>query len=143
MYQWFYNIHLDYFRSFWQKRIYIFLLKFIALIYLNNICKPKKYSICKVIINNYICMIISCLTVQIFLSIYLSAYLMVTLGMGWKPSSLAGRAGEPVQKYTRSWRSRGDIFSITDHSQRLKVTSLNITRNNAKIKMLLLWFHLH
>ena len=67
-------------------------------------------------------------------TIYLSLYLMVTLGMGWKPSSLAGRAGEPVQKYTRSWRSRGDIFSITDHSQRLKVTSLNITRNKAKLK---------
>jgi hypothetical protein len=25
-------------------------------------------------------------------------YLMVTLGMGWKPSSEAGRAGDPVQK---------------------------------------------
>ena len=24
--------------------------------------------------------------------------LMVTLGMGWKPSSLAGKAGLPVQK---------------------------------------------
>jgi hypothetical protein len=29
-----------------------------------------------------------------------SAGLMVTEGIGWKPSSLAGRAGEPVQKYT-------------------------------------------
>ncbi len=25
-------------------------------------------------------------------------HLMVTLGMGWKPSSEAGRAGDPVQK---------------------------------------------
>lgn len=29
-----------------------------------------------------------------------SAGLMVTDGMGWKPSSDAGKAGEPVQKYT-------------------------------------------
>jgi hypothetical protein len=25
---------------------------------------------------------------------------MVTIGIGWKPSSLAGRAGLPVQKYS-------------------------------------------
>lgn len=29
-----------------------------------------------------------------------SAGLMVTDGIGWNPSSEAGRAGEPVQKYT-------------------------------------------
>lgn len=29
-----------------------------------------------------------------------SAGRMVTDGMGWKPSSDAGKAGEPVQKYT-------------------------------------------
>jgi len=29
-----------------------------------------------------------------------SAGRIVTVGIGWKPSSLAGSAGEPVQKYT-------------------------------------------
>ena len=52
---------------------------------------------------------------------------MVTLGMGWNPSSDAGRAGEPVQKYTRSCFSRLLIRSITAHSHRLKATSLKYT----------------
>lgn len=52
----------------------------------------------------------------------LSAGLMVTDGSGWKPSSDAGSAGDPVQKYTRSCFSWLVIFSTIDHSQRLNLT---------------------
>ena len=63
-----------------------------------------------------------------------SAGLMVTLGMGWKPSSLAGRAGDPVQKYTRSCFSSGAIFSMTAHSHLLKVTSLSCDSPDSSLK---------
>ena len=45
-----------------------------------------------------------------------SAGLIVTEGMGWNPSSEAGKAGDPVQKKTKSCFSMGDIFSTIDHS---------------------------
>ena len=45
-----------------------------------------------------------------------SAGRIVTEGMGWKPSSEAGRAGDPVQKKTKSCFSIGDIFSTIDQS---------------------------
>lgn len=51
-----------------------------------------------------------------------SAGRMVTEGMGWKPSSEAGKAGDPVQKKTKSCFSMGDIFSTIDQSQRLIAT---------------------
>jgi hypothetical protein len=55
-----------------------------------------------------------------------SAGLMVTEGIGWKPSSLAGRAGEPVQKYTKSCLSRCVIFSTMDQSHRLNLTKRSL-----------------
>ena len=45
-----------------------------------------------------------------------SAGRIVTEGMGWNPSSDAGKAGDPVQKNTKSCFSIGDIFSTIDHS---------------------------
>ena len=52
-----------------------------------------------------------------------SAGRMVTEGIGWNPSSEAGKAGDPVQKKTRSCFSRGDIFSTIDHSHRFIATN--------------------
>merc|ERR1712034_42227 len=63
-----------------------------------------------------------------------SAGLMVTLGIGWNPSSLAGRAGEPVQKETRSCFSRGLIFSITAHNHLLNVTNLSLDSPDSSLK---------
>ena len=52
-----------------------------------------------------------------------SAGRIVTEGMGWKPSSEAGKAGDPVQKKTKSCFSIGDIFSTIDHSH-LKIQKI-------------------
>jgi len=55
-----------------------------------------------------------------------SAGRMVTLGIGWKPSSEAGKAGDPVQKYTNSCLSKLLIFSTIDQSHFLKRKSLSL-----------------
>lgn len=51
---------------------------------------------------------------------------MVTVGMGWNPSSLAGNAGEPVQKYNSSWRADNGICSTTVQNQRLNSVSFSV-----------------
>ena len=65
-----------------------------------------------------------------------SAGRIVTEGIGWKPSSEAGRAGDPVQKKTKSCFSIGDIFSTIDQSHLKFELKLNKISNHTSSRYL-------